>query len=55
MNKIKKKISDWISVFAISFTAVAAGSMIVIYIAGVLCFPVVVIWAIYKFVTHFTN
>lgn len=55
MNKIKKKISEWIKFLFYGGMAVSAFGMIALYIIGVFCLPVVVIWAIYKIVTHFTN
>ena len=55
INKIKNKITNYATKLCYYIAAMTSVSLIAIYIAGAFCLPVVIVWAIYKIVTHFTN
>jgi hypothetical protein len=55
MKRIKIKIKDCIATTALFGTLFSIAGLIAVYFIGVFCLPVVLIWAIYKIVTHFFN
>jgi hypothetical protein len=55
MKRIKNKIKDWFAVLLMGGAVGSFVAMILLYIIGIFCLPVAIIWAIYKLVTHFTN
>lgn len=55
MKRIKNKIKDWIALLLVGGAFGSIIAMILIYVIGIFCLPVAIIWAIYKLVIHFTN
>jgi hypothetical protein len=55
MKRIKIKIKDCIAITALFGAFFSLFGLIALYFIGVFCLPIVLIWAIYKIVTHFFN
>ena len=57
-NKIKSAFVKVATIFGFGIAGGLAGGMfalILIYFVGILSLPLIIIWAIYKMVTHFFN
>jgi hypothetical protein len=55
MKRIKNKIKDTLASLAVLGFVGSIFGLIGVYFIGVFCLPIVIIWAIYKAVTHFLN